>query len=123
MDKDTLIASYKELEVTYEQFMEARRTSYILQYKVRNALKSIQSPLDISYNKYSSKARREARKLLGKKRGYAIDHKVALKLLWALGISIEEANNKDNLCFLKKKDNTRKSFKVDWEVYERLYGS
>jgi hypothetical protein len=112
---------FKALEVTYEEFMSIRKQSYILQWKVRGALKSIISPLPTPYSKYSSKCRREARKLKGKKRGYEVDHKVCLKLLWALGFSVEDANREENLELIKKKDNKRKSFKSNWKVFEEIY--
>ena len=121
MSPEQLIDVYKQLEELYETWIATRRQAYILQFQVRSTLKSIKSPLSTPYVKYSRDARRMARKTLGKKRGYDVEHKVALKLLWALGVSVEEANNPLNLCHLKKKDNKRKSFKVDWSVFEQLY--
>jgi hypothetical protein len=118
---EQLIANYKQLEDDYEKWIELRRESYIYQFRVRKALAAMKSPLSIPYKKYSSTARRAARKMLGKKRGYEVEHLVSLKLLWALGVSIEDANHKDNLCHLRKKENRRKSFKVDWDVFEKLY--
>lgn len=118
---EQLIDDFKQLEELYETWIATRRQAYILQYQVRNALKSIKSPLAIPYAKYSRDARRMARKALGKKRGYDVEHRVSLKLLWSIGVSIEDANVADNICHLKKKENKRKSFKVDWEVFEKLY--
>jgi len=118
---EQLIETYKQLEEIYETWIATRKQAYILQWQVRSTLKSIKSPLSVPYVKYSRDARHKARKLLGKKRGYEVEHKVALKLLWAMGVSIEEANDLRNLCHLKKKENRRKSFRVDWEVFEQLY--
>lgn len=121
MSLQETISFFKALEVTYEEYMSIRKQSYILQWKVRGALKSIKSPLPITYVQYSSKCRRLARKLKGKKRGYECDHKVCLKLLWALGFSIEDANREENLELIRKKDNKRKSFKSNWKTFEEIY--
>jgi len=121
MNLQETIDFFKQLEVKYEHYMTLRCECYKLQWEVRKSLKGISSPTGIAYNKYSSTARRQARKLLGKKRGYDAEHRVSLKLLWALGFSIEDANRTENICHLKKAQNRRKNFKTEWDVFNRIY--
>lgn len=120
MTLEETISHFKELEKLQDEAAEAMRQAYILKFRYRSALKSFPTNNSMPYKQFASKARRLARKALGKGRGQ-VDHLVSCKLLHALGFTPEQASDKRNLKRISKDLNRRKGIKCDWDVFNRIY--
>jgi hypothetical protein len=120
MNLQETISHFKELEKLQDEANESMRQAYVLRYRYRNALKALKSNNCLSYPQFSSKARRLARREMGRGRGQ-IDHQVSCKLLWLLGFTPEQASDKRNLKRISRDLNRKKGIKCNWELFNELY--
>ena len=118
---DKLTQLYILAGETYELYMSALREAHQLNHKWKKLLNSL-PPGEVPYKKWSSQARRIAHQIMGPSpKGLELDHLVPLKYLWAMGYTPEEASKRENLQFVKKGKNKRKSFVLNLNILQKIY--